>query len=105
MVNAIRERAGMVLHTSIDMDKIKHETVVELIGEGKRFNNLRRWGDIGEYNQTGEWGIKFIKNDDDTYTSEFIQISPPSWDDKYYWIPIPQPEMDKNPNLEQAPGY
>ena len=105
MVNAIRQRAGMVLHTSIDMDKIKHETVVELIGEGKRFNNLRRWGDIGEYNQTGEWGIKFIKNEDDTYTSEFIQVSPPSWNDKFYWIPIPQAEMDKNPNLVQAPGY
>ena len=105
MVNAIRARAGMVLYTSIDMDKIKHETVVELIGEGKRFNNLRRWEDIGDYNSNGEWGIKYINNGDGTYTSELIQISAPSWNDKYYWIPIPQPEMDKNPNLVQAPGY
>ena len=105
MVNLIRERAGMVLYTSIDMDKIKHETVVEMIGEGKRFNNLRRWGDIHEYHKTGEWGIKYTNNGDGTYITELIEISTPSWNDKFYWIPIPQAEMDKNPNLEQAPGY
>ena len=105
MVNTIRKRAGMVEYTSIDMDKIKHETVVEMIGEGKRFNNLRRWDDIDEYHKTGEWGIKYTNNGDGTYASEFIEISTPSWNDKFYWIPIPQKEMDKNPGLEQAPGY
>jgi hypothetical protein len=105
MVNTIRKRAGMVEYTSIDMEKIKHETVVEMIGEGKRFNNLRRWDDIDEYHKTGEWGIKYTNNGDGTYASEFIEISTPSWNDKFYWIPIPQKEMDKNPGLEQAPGY
>ncbi|MDA8763805.1 RagB/SusD family nutrient uptake outer membrane protein, partial [Flavobacteriaceae bacterium] len=99
MVNTIRKRAGMVEYTSIDMDKIKHETVVEMIGEGKRFNNLRRWDDIDEYHKTGEWGIKYTNNGDGTYASEFIEISTPSWNDKFYWIPIPQKEMDKNPGL------
>jgi|TARA_B100000780_G_C21120625_1_gene453867 hypothetical protein len=104
-VNQIRTRAGMPLRTSIDMDMIKHETVVELIGEGKRFNNLRRWSDIENYNKNGEWGMKHIKNADGSFTSTVISITTPSWDDKYYWIPIPQAEMNKNPNLIQAPGY
>src|SRR5690606_40267922 len=27
------------------------------------------------------------------------------WEDKFYLFPIPQTERDRNPNLEQNPGY
>lgn len=105
LVNQIRARAGVPQYTSIDMDKIKHETVVELIAEGKRYNNLRRWDDLKEYGKNSQWGIKFTPNGDGTFTQEMIEVVPANWDDKYYWVPIPQVEMNKNPNLVQAPRY
>jgi hypothetical protein len=42
-VNAVRERAGMLLLTGIDMAKVRHERKIELAFEGHRFRDMKRW--------------------------------------------------------------
>ncbi|NJM94004.1 MAG: RagB/SusD family nutrient uptake outer membrane protein [Cytophagales bacterium] len=42
-VNKIRERAGVALHTGIDMEKIRKERRIELAFEAHRIWDVRRW--------------------------------------------------------------
>ena len=81
---------------------IRTERHKELIGEGFRFYDLKRWGmgmDRGNDSQ----------NDDLTFGPGLITgrgLSIPAGDYRFTW-PIPQAEMDTNPQLEgqQTPGY
>lgn len=81
---------------------IRTERHKELIGEGFRFYDLKRWGmgmDRGNDSQ----------NDDLTFGPGLITgsgLSISAGDYRFTW-PIPQAEMDTNPQLEgqQNPGY
>lgn len=77
-VNAIRERAGAVVYTTISLDKILNEREIELAFEGQQIYDVKRLkGTIG-----GE----------------------PFSADRFV-LPIPQREIDVNKNLVQNPGY
>lgn len=104
-VNKIRQRAGVPALSSLDMDNIRHERNIELALEGKRYQDLRRWGIYDKVMKTGQWGLTIAKQDDGSYITSLYCINPPAWIDKFYWIPIPQVEINKNPNLIQAPGW
>lgn len=68
---------------------IRHERRIELALEGQRYFDLKRWriADtvIPQYQTPG--GVQLV------------------FAEKHYLLPIPQSEMDINPNLEQNPGY
>lgn len=91
LVNDIRDRSemGPVDPESGDelMEAIKHERLLELVHEGIRINDLRRWRseEIGNSNATNEFTVP--------------------WNADNMILPIPQREMDVNDNLEQNPGY
>jgi starch-binding outer membrane protein, SusD/RagB family len=104
-VNQIRTRAGMPALAALDADKLRHERNIELAFEGKRFQDLRRWGIYHQVMKTGQWGLSIAKQTNGTFVSSLYSITAPGWNDKFYWIPIPQVEMNKNPNLIQAPGW
>ncbi|MGM0566776.1 MAG: RagB/SusD family nutrient uptake outer membrane protein [Bacteroidota bacterium] len=91
LVNQIRERSGL---DDIDpanaeelMEAIKHERKLELVHEGIRVNDLRRWRaeEIGNSNATNQFTVP--------------------WNADNMILPIPQREMDVNDNLSQNPGY
>jgi len=91
MVNKVRTRAGV---EEIDpgsaeelMDAIKNERMLELVNEGIRVNDLRRWRstEIENSNSTNQFTV--------------------SWDANHMILPIPQRERDVNENLTQNPGY
>ncbi|WEK37861.1 MAG: RagB/SusD family nutrient uptake outer membrane protein [Candidatus Pseudobacter hemicellulosilyticus] len=106
-VNKIRRRVNMPdlpagLNKTQLRDRIRRERRVELAFEGHRFWDVRRWK-IAEFTDNVEvHGI--LVNDDNSYSTSLIEkrnFNPA----KNYLLPIPQPEIDKNPNFVQNPGY
>lgn len=94
-VDQVRRRAGLATLTSAMpgmnhdqfLAQLKHERITELSGEGQRWNDLARWGDLGPNLSTRDAGFKnFVKG-------------------KNEFFPIPQTELDINHNLKQNPGY
>lgn len=79
------------------MTEIKNERVRELIGEGFRLWDLKRWGDPVERTSPQN---SLIMYDHSSMTETFAASNP-----RFTW-PIPKAEMDTNPNIgAQNPGY
>lgn len=115
-VNLVRERAGLPgLSSDLSQEEmreaIRHERRVEFNCEGIRFHDVRRWK-IAEDNLGGAiWGMNFQgtkKSYDKTdskafYVRKFYKNR--VFTKKMYIFPVPQAQIDINPNLVQAPGY
>lgn len=96
-VDAVRNRVGMPdLPTGLSKnqmtERIRHERMVELCGEGQRYSDIRRWK-IGKQVVDGVWMNSFTG----------VQIRQRGFPDNYYLWPIPQSEIDLNPLLTQNP--
>lgn len=90
-VNRVRARAGLAelpsgMSQSKFLTQLKHERLTELCGEGHRWEDLVRWGDLGTQLSVRDEGFKH-------YT------------DKYKLLPIPQYELDVNTNMVQNEGW
>jgi len=116
LVNAIRERAGVALLTSIDREKVRHERKIELAFESHRWYDLRRWrtatAEISrpfrglvyslDYNSTntgGPWKfqISVTPNVDGENEKRFF--------DRHYYLPISSSRTSNNAKLVENPGY
>ena len=94
-VDMVRERAGLAplstakpgLNQSDFLNQLKHERITELTGEGHRWEDLARWGDLGTGLAGRDPGFANFKKGRDEF------------------MPIPQLDLDINPNLKQNPGY
>ncbi|SEG14210.1 RagB/SusD family nutrient uptake outer membrane protein [Parabacteroides chinchillae] len=98
-INAVRKRAGIKelpagLSQAQMREKIRHERMVELCGEGQRYSDIRRWK-IAKDVVDGVWMTEFTG----------VKIRQRGFPDHYYLWPIPQKEMDLNPALKQNPGW
>ncbi len=99
-VDRVRHRSNMALLSTIKsnmsqadfLTQLQHERVTELAGEGTRWNDMARWGFLEDVNK-----IKEIALHDPDFNNFMVGR------DKY--LPIPQSEIDLNPNLKQNPGY
>ena len=106
----IRQRVGLPdssLAAVLTMDEIMHERRVEFAFEGQRFFDVRRWEILDE---TFKDAYKVdVANDQTvdpataTYTYSLLQTR--TYDEKLYYMPIPQTEINKNPMIEQNAGY
>lgn len=128
-INRLRPRAGlpnMVLaniNSSFDPKRdptvdpvlweIRRERRVELMGDGFRLNDLKRWkkGTYVNKQQLGVWvnnadyGNKLtISGGGASGYVEFFGV-PLGWLDKYYFEPVPIQERVLNPALDQSPGW
>lgn len=122
-LNLIRERAGIpkygngVGEIPLSSDQatvrqaIHKERRVELNNEGIRYRDIRRWM-IGHEALSGNfYGMNFygtIKSDDENDERAFFKRTAYQtriFDDKMYWYPVPQEEIDRNPNLVQNPDW
>lgn len=108
-INQIRDRAGIAELNELDLDKVRHERKVELAFENHRFWDIRRWRVGTELlNNTQfkalypwlNWDTK-----DYTFTIEDAPKNPRTFLKKLYYEPIPEDEIQKNPNLKQNPDY
>ena len=119
-INLLRDRVGMV-HMDLGfivangMDvrtEIRRERRVELALEGQRYFDVRRWKE-GERLAAPIEGVKADWFPELTRGS--FRISPEGYlqaqwnrrfeDPKNYLWPVPQPQLDRNPNLGQNPGW
>ena len=84
------------------MERLRRERMVELAFEGHRFWDVRRWKLGKEHfssievmnivNQNGK--LSYQRNTKKRY-----------WDDKMYFFPIPESELNLNKNLTQNIGW
>ncbi len=96
-VNKVRLRAGLetlqVAHPEIGSNKelfleqLKHERVTELAGEGHRWEDLVRWGDLSPDLSVRDKGFANFQVGKDEF------------------LPINQSDLDFNPNLSQNPNW
>ncbi|QNL51656.1 RagB/SusD family nutrient uptake outer membrane protein [Olivibacter sp. SDN3] len=114
-VNMIRNRARMPEITASGtelLEKIRHERRIELAFEEHRYFDIRRWmiaEDVMNRNATGVVIIKKLDGTTEyrahTGTPETVVEERSFVAPRMYWLPIPQYERDRNPNLQQNPGY
>jgi len=94
-VDRVRKRAGLETLSTVMpglnqqefLDQIKHERLTELTGEGHRFNDLKRWGDLNSSLSSRDPGF-------DNFVTG-----------KHELLPIPQRDLDINPNMDQNPKW
>jgi hypothetical protein len=72
------------------MQWIMNERLIELAGEGQRWFDIRRWD---------KEGLITLDN------SFFSSIQTVSFQAKHIFFPIPNSEIDVNPNVKQNVGY
>lgn len=133
-INMIQERAGSkTISQTVDMDVLKKEKSYELWLEGCRWFDVMRWQDTKAIERLKNVGsdcphvfdklFRAPKADDRKVTwehgeetnSRFYTVSTSAAKDagfdvgfkkgKHEFFPYPQTVMDKNPNLEQNPGW
>lgn len=114
-VNQVRQRGGLDpyelpagLSKAQMRDAIQHERYVELAFENKRYWDLRRWKTAVEVLDGKSFHAMYItKNADETFSYEVkpVDATPCMFQVKMYFMPIPQREIEKNPNLTQNPGW
>lgn len=129
-VNLVRERAGIRKYTldAVPADDpeyitledsreavreaVRRERRVELCCEGIRYDDLRRWKLAETLLNTEFEGMNYkgTERDDDpnnpnAFYKRVSYQSPRVYRKQFYWFPIYQAEIDKNPNLKQAPYW
>lgn len=99
-VDTVRRRAGLARLTDAKpglsqgafLTQLMHERVTELTGEDVRWNDLARWGYFDDQSKIDE-----LKTRDPEFNNFKVG--------KNKYLPIPQSEIDINPNLKQNPQY
>ena len=103
-VNVLRSRTDIQMPAFTEdgeawVARYERERMVELAFENHRFWDVRRWKKGPQYFRTIQ-----VAN-----ISAGLQLTRATvsrqWDDKYYFYPIPQSELKKNPNLTQNAGW
>ncbi len=128
-INKLRVRAVIPamnvseIDASFDLDRdrsvdpvlweIRRERRIELMGDGFRFRDLKRWkkGEyvnkqpLGAWVKSSDYGgkLNILGGADEGYSILFAK--PSGWLEKYYLEPIPTQEIALNPKLKQNPGW
>ncbi|RYY45578.1 MAG: RagB/SusD family nutrient uptake outer membrane protein [Chitinophagaceae bacterium] len=95
-VNRVRRRAGLAdlaagMNQTQFQQQIEHERITELTGESVRWNDLLRWGYFEDQAK-----LNLLKARDPEFNNFILGRK---------YTPIPQREIDINPNLVQNPGW
>ena len=117
-INDIRARSGQIAATTLTKELVRRERRVELAFEGLRYLDIKRL-DLGPQVLNGPLygsrrGTMDFSNGHVTWVGDgnvvnevnYIKIEDRVFNPKRnYLFPIPQAEMDANPNMVQNPGY
>ncbi|MCM4157279.1 RagB/SusD family nutrient uptake outer membrane protein [Gramella sp. AN32] len=109
-INSIRSRAGMPdlpqgLTKDSMREEIRNERRIELAFEEHRFFDIRRWRIAEDLLNGPLLGMKITRNEDGSFTYEKDEFEQRNFPYKLYVLPIPQDEIDKNPEAEQILGW
>ena len=114
-IRPVRCRAGLPDYTNSEYndqkilrDKIKRERMIELLGEGKRYYDLRRWMDASVEESKTVYGCNVMmtaKQQNEFQKIVPIYNLPTVFTDKMYFWPISFSELKRNSQLVQNPGW
>lgn len=109
-INLTRTRALLPPATGKDIwAEYEYERQMELVFEGQRWFDLRRWKKMDEEYSKPILGVTIgkFKNADGTYRKEYWTNNVVSTrifnDDKLYWLPVPRWELNKSKLIDGAP--
>lgn len=114
-IHPVRIRAGLpdyllsIYGDKVQLrDAIKRERMIELLGEGKRYFDLRRWKDAEVEEALQIYGCNVIM--DESRREEFHRPVPiyslsSTFSPKLYFWPIRHDELKHNKRLTQTPGW
>ncbi len=113
-VNLIRERAGIPEYGNIDLpaptgqdavrEAIRKERRVELFDESVRYFDARRWKIAKDVFSGPKHGKDINARDEQDFYQTVVFEKRVFRDQDYLW-PIPQDEVNANPDLVQNPGW
>lgn len=111
-INLIRARNGVNMPPKENLTEavVRNERRIELAFEGLRYFDIKRW-DIGSEALGGQvLGTRLGTVDHTTgevsWEGDRIVVEERHFNaDRKYLLPIPQSEIDLNPNMTQNPGY
>lgn len=108
-VNIVRTRAGMPnVHDKYTASKenfrerIRNERAVELIFEGKRRDDIRRWHVAAQDKYKDLYGCTFPK-DHSYFSKEYVKSI--IFEEKHYWFPFPTNQVSLYDGWKQNPGW
>ncbi|MFC6100237.1 RagB/SusD family nutrient uptake outer membrane protein [Olivibacter domesticus] len=123
-LNLVRQRVNMgmpklsnafVSANGLDLrSELRRERTIELFMEGFRVDDLKRWKTaevelpkpLQGITWTGtEWETKYPAISDRIQNGVFMLETARQWNEKNYLLPIPNQEIQLNPNLKQNPGW
>ncbi len=114
-IQPVRIRAGVpdysaeeYASTDLLRKKIKRERMIEFVGEGKRYYDLRRWMDAPIEEAIPIYGCNVLmteKQKDDFQKVVPVYSLPTVFADKMYFWPIGMDELKRNSKLVQNPGW
>ena len=87
---------------------IKRERFIELVGEGQRYYDLRRWMDAPVEEALPVYGCNVLMNEKERdlfYQPVAIWTLKTTFADKMWFWPISHTELKRNKNLTQNPGW
>lgn len=106
-LNQVRLRDGIAPISALTLQAIKDERRAELYTSPERYFDLLRWGDAPTVLK--DEGKKLYTLMAITAEGEPVvtAIDGPGqgWQDKYWFFPYPQAQIEANPNLKQNPGW
>lgn len=90
--------------------RLKKERQIELMGEGQRYFDLRRWKDAEVEESKKNYGCNFYMSDSKDQKEHFytpIEVAdlPTAFSRKLYFWPIGHEELKRNKRLTQNPGW
>ncbi|WP_119080852.1 RagB/SusD family nutrient uptake outer membrane protein [Chitinophaga alhagiae] len=114
-LNEVRDRAGLPSLTGGSQEELRKEIrlerQLELMFEGHRYWDVRRWKIPGlpESHQGGQFhGMNIEKGtslSDPEFHKRTVVFTRAAWHPRFYFYPVPQSEIDRNKVLVQFPGY
>lgn len=110
-VNKVRSRESVQMPLVTEsgsalLKRIQHERRIELVFEEHRFFDVRRWKIAMQTDNVDATKMSITHAaaaGEKTYKVEVFQER--AFHERNYLVPIPQSEIERNPELEQNPGY
>jgi hypothetical protein len=108
-INMVRDRAHQPeIASSVTGDQLldlyMNERKIELAFEEHHYFDIRRWKTAPDVHAGPIYKME-ITNNNGNFDYSVGEMEERVWNDAYYFLPIPQDEIDKNPNLVQNPNY